>query len=435
MKTNRIYLSFILICCVTLLYAYPVETVVLQDGSVLEGYMSVQRPGKDIVFVAQKATIYVPSDKVVSIVRHETEVDKLSEQWKEWVKDNPNAVETLQGKKYLTLSDIVLEKTDANKDSVAMEHPRKIGANGTVWNVTPRKVRIVEKGAIVKYLDFAPNTYYLSWKDIRSIKRPVRGKTELSGTVDKIELHSDEILSGQIIEQVPGKFIRLLKDDGMVEVISSDKIVTQKKVKLNKTQRLIEQVPYIEILYAKPGKVVRGVLIEQNYGTKQTEGYVLFQQENDEILKCYSGDITEIRKEKNEAYAPLDDIIVRQDEFFVNRQKVNMMDVDERDSFLMLDVEGKPVVLKQDSIGGKLILETYDDMSNRECILLKLVQMKVKGKIRYVFTYEDLVQRSVRPSGVSVSANHTLKLEYPVSTGEYVIYKPQGKKVIWCKIE
>ena len=84
MKTNRIYLSFILICCVTLLYAYPVETVVLQDGSVLEGYMSVQRPGKDIVFVAQKATIYVPSDKVVSIVRHETEVDKLSEQWKEW---------------------------------------------------------------------------------------------------------------------------------------------------------------------------------------------------------------------------------------------------------------------------------------------------------------------------------------------------------------
>ena len=54
---------------------------------------------------------------------------------------------------------------------------------------------------------------------------------------------------------------------------------------------------------------------------------------------------------------PLDDIIVRQDEFFVNRQKVNMMDVDERDSFLMLDVEGKPVVLKQDSIGGKLILE------------------------------------------------------------------------------
>ena len=64
---------------------------------------------------------------------------------------------------------------------------------------------------------------------------------------------------------------------------------------MNKTQRLIEQVPYIEILYAKPGKVVRGVLIEQNYGTKQTEGYVLFQQENDEILKCYSGDITEIR--------------------------------------------------------------------------------------------------------------------------------------------
>ena len=49
-------------------------------------------------------------------------------------------------------------------------------------------------------------------------------------------------------------------------------------------------------------------------------------------------------------------------------------------------------------------------MSNRECILLKLVQMKVKGKMRYVFTYEDLVQRSVRPSGVSVSANHTLKL-------------------------
>ena len=435
MKTIRIYLSIILTCCVALLYADPVEKVILQDGSMLEGYMSIQRPGKDIVFMAQKATVYVPSDKVVSIVEHETEVDKLSDLWKEWLNENSNAIEMIHGKKYLTLSDIVLEKTNTAKDSVSEDNSRKIWSNGTVWNVTPRKVRILEKGAVIKYVDFTANTYYLSWQDIRSIVRPERVKTDLSGIVDEIELRSNEKLSGQIIEQVPGKFIRLLKDDGMIEVISLDKIATQKKVKLNKAQRLIEQVPYIEILDSKHRKAVRGVLVEQNYGTNQTEGYVLLQLENDEIWKCYSGDIIEIRKEKNEAYCPLNDIIVKQNEFFVNRKKVNVMDVDERDSFLMLASEGAPVTLKRDSIGGKLILETYDDMANRECILLKLVQMKVKGKMRNVFTYEDLVQNSIRPFHASVSANHTLKLEYPVSTGEYVIYKPQGKKVIWCKIE
>lgn len=435
MKIMKFYLSFILICWAALLYASPIEKVVLQDGSVLEGYMSVQRPGKDIVFMAQKATVYVPSDKVVSTVEHETEVEKLSDLWKQWLKDNPNAIEESDGKKYLTLSDIILEKADISKDSVAVDNSRKIWANGTVWNVTPRKVRIMEKGAVIKYIDFSSNTYYLSWKDIRSIIRSEREKTELSGVIDEIELRSGENISGQIVEQVPGKFIRLLKDDGMIEVISLDKIATQKKVKLNKTQRLIEQVPYIEILYTKLGKVVRGVLIEQNYGTKETEGYVLLQQENDEIWKCYSSDITEIRKEKNEAYVPLNDIIVKQNEFYVNRKKVNMIDIDERDSFLMLALDEKPVVLKRDSIGGKLVLETYDDVSNRECILLRLVQMKVKGKMRSVFTYEDLVQHSIRPSHISVSTNHTLKLEYPVSIGEYVIYKPQGKKVVWCKIE
>lgn len=435
MKTIKIYLSFILTCCVNLLYAYPVEKVILQDGSILEGYMSIQRPGKDIVFVAQKATIYVPTDKVASIVNHEFEINKLSNSWKEWLKNNPNAIETVNGKSYFTLSDIVLKETDIKTDSAIVDSLQKIRFDGVIWNVTPRKIRIIEKGAIIKYVDFTPNTYYLNWKDIRSIIRPKRGKTDLSGVVDKIELCSGENLSGQIIEQAPGKFVKLLKNDGMIEVITLDKIITQKKVKLNNAQHLIEQVPYIEILYAKPNKVIRGILIEQNYGTKQTESYVLFQQEDGEIWKCYNSDITEIRKEKNEVYTPLDDIIIKQDEFFVNRKKVKAIDIDEYDSFLILDLKEKPVVLKQDSIGEKLVLETFDETSNRECILLKLIQIKVKGKMRSVFTYEDLVQHSIRPSNISVSVNHTLKLEYPVSTGEYIIYKPQGKKVIWCKIE
>ena len=73
------------------------------------------------------------------------------------------------------------------------------------WNVVPRKVRILEKGEVIKYLDFTPNSYYLDWKDIQAIKRAPRATTDLTGLIDVVALRTGEKYEGQIIEQIPGR--------------------------------------------------------------------------------------------------------------------------------------------------------------------------------------------------------------------------------------
>ena len=59
MKTKRFCWILLLNLLVLTAGAEPYETVVLKNGSVLEGYISVQHPGKDIIFFAEKATVYI----------------------------------------------------------------------------------------------------------------------------------------------------------------------------------------------------------------------------------------------------------------------------------------------------------------------------------------------------------------------------------------
>lgn len=49
MKTKRFCWILLLNLLVLTAGAEPYETVVLKNGSVLEGYISVQHPGKDII--------------------------------------------------------------------------------------------------------------------------------------------------------------------------------------------------------------------------------------------------------------------------------------------------------------------------------------------------------------------------------------------------
>lgn len=54
MKTKRFCWILLLNLLVLTAGAEPYETVVLKNGSVLEGYISVQHPGKDIIFFCRK---------------------------------------------------------------------------------------------------------------------------------------------------------------------------------------------------------------------------------------------------------------------------------------------------------------------------------------------------------------------------------------------
>ena len=410
MKTKRFCWILLLNLLVLTAGAEPYETVVLKNGSVLEGYISVQHPGKDIIFFAEKATVYIPVKQVKSVLEYDIEIETLSDPWKAWVGDNPLLVKTVRGSKFLQMTDIILVET-AENDTVVLDSAVVRETNTPLysnWNVVPRKVRILEKGEVIKYLDFTPNSYYLDWKDIQAIKRAPRATTDLTGLIDVVALRTGEKYEGQIIEQIPGERIRLLKNDGIVEVI----VVCIKKDEDT------------------------GIIVEQNYGGEKEPGYLLIQNERGDILRRNSIAVTETRKKANPDYKPLTDVIVGKGEILVNRKESAKAVIEKQEGLLIVDTASRATVLSADSIGGMLIVEKQNESSAYRPILLKLVLMKVKGKgFCNVFTYEDLVTNGVHPQESVVSVNGTLKLSYAVGKGKYILYDPQGQSGIFLSIE
>ena len=443
MERIKLYTIVFLSLCCSIMWAEPHDKLILKDGSILEGYISVQRPGKDIIFMAEQATVYIPSSKVLTIENQDVELNSLSDGWKKWASTNPSLVKKMDKKEYLVLSDILFPEIDtAKEDTTTLESDSTVLGTKVVaekyvnWNVVPRKVRILERGAVIKYLDCSPNLYYMSWDDIGMIKREKRSAMELTGLIDVIELRSGEKFEGQIIEQVPNKLIRLLKANGVIEVINTKQIATQRKVKLNKDQGLFEQSPLLDIIQTKDGNEVRGILIEQNYGNEKEGGYLLVQNERGDIQRKDNRNISKIRREKNMKYTPLSDVTIVGDEILINRKKAEEAILNQQENILIVDPESKATVLRTDSIDEKLIVELQENKSNGGFILLKLVRMEVKGKGTFhAFTYEDLVTRGMSPAETSVSVNKTLKLVYPVTKGNYILYQPQEKKAIYCIVE
>lgn len=402
------------------------EKVILKNGTQLEGYISVQHPGKKIVFIAEKATVCIPFARVESIVDHDVEISSLSDGWQNWIKENPACVKEVNRKNYLVLSDIVLSAND----TLAVERDSFMTA-GNSRDISPHDVRILEKGSIITYLDFSKSLYHVTWDDILMIRRYERSSLDLTGIIDVVELNSGKVLEGQIIEQILGKQVRLKDNDGVVNVIDLKQITAQKKKKMNANQSLLEQSPLLEIVCTKQGKMITGIIVEQAYGKKQGD-YLLIEEENGTIVRVNSGNVTEIRKIPNHNYRKLTDILVSNDEIWMNRQKAEKAIIKEDESVMVVSDKSVPIVINTRSSQDTLIVEQQDNLDNRDIFLLRLTPVEIKRKQnRYVFTYEDLVTRSSRPFMVEVSRNKTLKMSYLVNEGHYVFYKPRKKTAFY----
>jgi len=432
MGNVKLYICLVAGLLAEICFGKPYEKVILKNGTELEGYISVQYPGKKIVFSAEKAMVYLSSDKVHSIVEHECEVSSLSATWKNWARQNTSFLKKIDGKSYLTLSDLVLKKEQNTADTVLVDDSVKQMDIEPDLGVAPHNVKLMEKGAVIKYLDLSSVSYDIAWSDILMIKREPRSALCLTGIKDIIELASGQKLVGQIIEQIPGKYIRLLGDEGLVEVVEQHQIRVQKKSKLNPDFSLFEQSPWLEIIRTKQGDEIKGVIVEQLYGNN---GSLRIEMENGEIVEKNSLDVVEIRKILNPAYSPLEDILVKDSEIWVNRHLLEKVVIDQEEGVLIINEQSAPFVLYADSIHGKLVVEQQNNKENQSAILLKLVTAKVKKKDMCVFTYEDLLTRGLQPIETMVSVNNTLKFVYSVEAGNYILYRPQTKEGFYVQIK
>lgn len=403
--------------------ANPIERLILKNGSVLEGYISKQRPGKDFVFTSQRADIYLPA-KGVRTIDHMVDLKHVSPEWKQWAKEN-EVIRNSGNQNSIILSDII---PLANKEKKQEADEMQDISN----------VRILEKGVTIKYLDLSPRTYLLNWDTVQVIKRDKRSKTDLSGLNDVIRLKAfQEELEGQIIEQVPGELIRLLKVDGMVEVIEQKQIAKQKKKMVNPNQSLFEQSQLLDIIQTKDGSSIEGIIIEQDFGVGNEESYLLLETSSGKIERIKHKNVVETRKEKNPAYKMVSDVILRNDALMINRKLTTDALLEEIDDVITILPESNPVVLKLDSIEQRLIIELPFNDKYEDPILLKIEQKTINKKdSQNGFTYKDIVTNSISYTSKETSVNNTIKLVYHLNqTGYYVVYLAKNKRTILCLVK
>ena len=77
-------------------FAQNVEQIHMKSGSVVEGYIAEQKPGKHITIQTTKATIVVNSDSLQNRVIERIPIESLSKEWREWAEINKKYVDKQQ---------------------------------------------------------------------------------------------------------------------------------------------------------------------------------------------------------------------------------------------------------------------------------------------------------------------------------------------------
>lgn len=414
--TKTLLFGFALIAGLATASAQDNLTVVLKDGTELTGYISRQRPGEDFTFTTSKATVLLPSKDVKSIVDSDVKITSLSSEWKEWAEKN-DAYDGAGNTRTLLLSDIITN-------------------NGSI-----NRVRVLEKGAKVRYLELSPNTYSLNWDTIEVVRADKRPKLMLSGVNRRYKLASGMEYEGQYIEEVPGETMSLLRDNGVIEVFNTEEVMKDNRFKINPNQTLLEQSDLIDIVQMKNGSSHRGVIFERNYSESDeiTNDYLLIQLDNGTTMSLNLADIIEYRKEKNPAYKPVTDIELAEGEAAINRNIDMLISTKEVSGIVTVDADSLKITIPS-NITQSITAEF--NMDNAKAQQLKLIRIRKyqdkKGKSTYYgFTFEDMVKSTILPKSVETSVNGISKLEYILPNGAfgiYGIYNPLTNKIIIFEI-
>lgn len=407
MGRNLFYIVLAALAYSVDLSATIVQKVTLKDGSVLEGYIMMQRPGASLQFSTDRAEIILPDSLVSDVQENHISFDRLAPEWKKWADEN-DAFEGEGAGKTFVLHTIV------KKD-----------------NTRVNNVRLLERGARYKYLELSPSTHNLSWDAISVIRYMKRERNMINGLNRTYMLKNGASIEGQYIEEIPGKTVSVVDASGYVNVIDANDILKFTVEKVNSQQNIIAQSPLIDVLVTDNIIQHKGIIVEQNYNNEAN--YLLLQNENGATESIRFNDITEYRKEVNAKYEPLYDILLREGELVINRQKVSSVSVVDRDSFMEVNLDSCKLSIEYESPQTEIVVEANLKNSgfSQQFSLVKVADKFIKKTGYKGFSYEDLVTRNIQPSSIVTSANNTTKIIYVVrDKGYYAIYDSKSKSVI-----
>lgn len=389
--------------------AVVVQKLILKNGSELSGYIQKQDGKGNLTFASDCATIYLNSHEAQISNEQVYNIKSLDKDWIEWAEKN-DAFRGAGDNRSLILSDVSTKGKSVSK------------------------VRILERGTLVKYIEMAPNIYSIAWKDVKAIKGEKRSKTALSGINRIYQLKNGAKYEGEYAEETDST-LSLLLNNGIVQSFPINEVVKYTFRPVNPTQSIFAQSELLDVIKTTDNNEIKGIIIEQNYtGKNDSENYFLIQQESGAIQSTKISDISETRKEENPLFAPKFDILLKEGEVVVNRKETVYANIQEMKDILVLDnLKNATVVPKGENNETKFIVEYHNpNGTNIENFqLIKTTESIVKKKIIYSFSYKDLVNAVYRPISLETSVNRTTKAEYIVGgQGVFALYDAKLKRAI-----
>ena len=391
--------------------AVIVQKIYLKDGSVLSGYIQKQDDNGNLTIHSDVAEICLKSSQAtISNEKNYTE-SELDKNWVEWAEKN-EAFEGTGNQRTLYLADV------------------------TSKSKTVAKVKIIERGELVRYLEMSPDIYTIPWKDVLAIKGEKRCKTALSGINRIFQLKSGMEFEGQYAEETDS-LLTLFLNNGIRQSFKINDVIKYTFRPINPNQDIFAQSELLNIVKTKNGNETKGIIIEQNYtSAKDSENYFLVQQPSGAIQSIKVSDILETRKEENPKFDPKFDVLLKEGEVLINRQEVVMTGITEKGENSVLDSLSEKVVIKKDPQNNTRVTVEYRNANGAnieayQVVKVNKIENKKEKKTMYGVSYRDLVNSTIRPVSVETSVNHTTKAEYIVGgQGTFALYDAKNKKAI-----
>lgn len=399
-KMNTLFkmmaLSIIAVSPVTLM-AQNVEQIHMKSGSVVEGYIAEQKPGKHITIQTTKATIVVNSDSLQNRVIERIPLESLSNEWREWAETN-NKYEDNNGVKQLELSTLEFNNSKYSN------------------------VYLLEKGSIIKFLDLTPNQYNFVWGDMYRTVKSKRPENLFSGLKEVLVLNDNSKVIGQIIEQFPGKDLKIATEKG--EVLS----FKFSQVKQIRTEKLTEKLDLWSQIQLLDKITVKGESSELiGFISSRTLGKELVLEFEDGSKRTIQQNlVTSYAKMPNEKYVEVYDKVLSDGEILLNGKEAYFVSLQSEGQYLLMG----DIVSAQFTVGEKVCLEARISDVNTPITLVKAHTENItrqngrkKEQIPWpVITFQDLVQshiditREITPLG-------NVKISFVVKEiGDYVLY-------------
>lgn len=374
----------------------------MKSGSVVEGYIAEQVPGRYITIQATKAVIVVNSDSLRNKVIERTPLESLSKEWREWAEQNNKYIDN-NGSKMLELSTLKFD------------------------NCTYANVFLLEKGSLIKFLDLTPNKYQFVWGDMHRTVKNKRPDNLFSGLREILVLNDDSKIEGQIIEQFPGKDLKIATDKGEVLSFKFSQVKQIRTEKLMDNRDLWSQIQLLDKILVKGEKAPLEGFISSRTLSKE----LVMEMKDGSKRSIPLNKIVSYAKVPNEKYVAAYDKILKEGEILLNGEPAYFVSLQSQGQFLLLG----ETVSAQLPVGETVCIEARLANPNASIGLVKAHTENVtwqngkkKGEMPWpVITYQDLVQSHIEILRESTPLGN-VKISFVVDeTGDYVLYI-QGKE-------